>query len=275
MESWIDSPEMPWTDKIFKFREPTEESIKPFLDHLEDLRWTSIKMGVTLMLAMGIAFFYRNTLVTIIQHPLAAVNPNFISTLRARGPMDSITISFSLAFYAGIVLAFPFLLWFLAQFLLPALTLAEKKYILPVVVVGLGLFLTGVFFCYYWLLPSTLAYALRDQQDLSWTSNWDVQSYFSFTTQFVLSFGLAFELPLVVLFLVKLGVLNHAMLAKTRMIAFVIIFLLAAVITPTTDPFTLCAMAFPMYFLYEICIFLAKFMERKIVEMDEDLPPIE
>jgi sec-independent protein translocase protein TatC len=265
---------MSWTDKIFKFREPDEASVKPFLDHLEDLRWTSIKMAITLFLAMGLAFCYRNTLVQIIQHPLAAAGPNLLSTLRARGPMDSIAISFSLAFYAGIVLAFPFLLYFLAQFILPALTLAEKKYVLPVVFIGLGLFLSGVFSCYYWLLPTTLAYALKDQSELSWTSNWDVQSYFSFTTQFVLSFGLAFELPLVVLFLVRIGVLNYAMLKKTRMVAFVIIFMLAAVITPTTDPFTLCAMAFPMYFLYEICIFLAKYMEKKSEpQLLEELPP--
>ncbi len=265
---------MSWTDHIFKFREPNEASVKPFLDHLEDLRWTSIKMGVTLFLSMALAFCFRNSLVNIIQHPLAAVNPNFISTLRARGPMDSITISFSLAFYAGIVLAFPFLLYFLAQFILPALTLAEKKYVLPVVFIGLGLFLTGVFSCYYWLLPTTLAYALKDQSDLSWTSNWDVQSYFSFTTQFVISFGLAFELPLVVLFLVKIGILNYDMLKKTRMIAFVVIFMLAAVITPTTDPFTLCAMAFPMYFLYEICIFLAKYVEKKNdPQLSLELPP--
>lgn len=265
---------MSWTDKIFKFREPDESSVKPFLDHLEDLRWTAVKMGVTLFLAMGLAFCYRNALVNVIQQPLATVNPDFISTLRARGPMDSITISFSLAFYAGIVLAFPFLLYFVAQFILPALTLAEKKYILPVVFVGLGLFMTGVCFCYYWLLPTTLSYALKDQSSLSWTSNWDVQSYFSFTTQFVLSFGLAFELPLVVLFLVRIGVLNHAMLIKTRIIAFVLIFLLSAVITPTSDPFTLCAMALPMYALYEICIFLAKYMEKKnkAILLDE-LPP--
>ncbi|HEX8372052.1 MAG TPA: twin-arginine translocase subunit TatC [Chthoniobacterales bacterium] len=263
---------MSWKDKIFSFRETDEASMKPFLDHLEDLRWTAVKMAVVLVLSMGLALCYRNTLVNIIQDPLATVNPELISTLRARGPMDAISISFSLAFYAGIVLAFPFLLYFVAQFVLPALTLAEKKHILPVVFVGLMLFLGGVLSCYYWLLPITLAFALKDQQNLSWVSNWDVQSYFSFATQFVLSFGLAFELPLVVLFLVRLGVLNYAMLQKTRMVAFVIIFLLSAVITPTTDPFTLCAMALPMYVLYEICIFLAKYTEKKVAAPVEELP---
>jgi len=192
-----------------------------------------------------------------------AVDPDLIASLRGRGPMDSVAISFSLAFYAGIVLAFPFLLHFLAEFILPALTMAEKKLVLPVVLIGLALFLAGAGFCYYLLLPSTLSYMYKDQRALNWTPNWDVQSYFSFTTQFVLSFGLAFELPLVVLVLVRLGVLTHAMLTKTRTVAFTIIFVLAAIITPTQDPFTLCAMGLPMYLLYELCIFIAKFMERK------------
>lgn len=262
---WSIAWQMSWKDHIFKFRESNEvdDSVKPFLDHLEDLRWTAVKVGVTLCIAMGVAFAFRNDLVQIIQYPLASINPDFLSTLRARGPMDSIIISFQLAFYAGIVIAFPFLLYFVAQFVLPALTKAEKKAVLPIVAVGLGLFLTGVYFCYGWLLPVTLNYALTDQQNLNWTSNWDVQSYFSFTTQFVISFGLAFQLPLVVLFLVRIGIVNRAMLAKTRMIAFILIFMLSAIITPTSDPFTLCAMALPMYFLYEICIFLSRFMERK------------
>jgi sec-independent protein translocase protein TatC len=264
---------MSWKDKIFKFREVDEESIKPFLDHLEDLRWTAVKMGLALFISMIVAFCFRNTLVRIIQFPLMSVDPSLVSTLRARGPMDSISISLSLAFYAGLVLAFPFLLYFIAQFVIPALTRAEKKYIFPVVFVGLTLFLSGALSCYYLLLPGTLRYALRDQQSLNWTSNWDVQSYFSFTTQFVISFGLAFQLPLVVLFLVRLGIVNHAMLSKTRMIAFVLIFILSAMITPTTDPFTLCAMAFPMYVLYEICIFLAKYTEKKAsLPPDEEFP---
>src|SRR5437870_6119250 len=100
---------------IFKFRElPESETSKPFLEHLEDLRWTIVKMAITLVLAMIICFGFRGTLVRVMQAPLQAIDPQ-IGALRALGVTDSIMISFHLAFYAGIVLSFPLLLYFLAE----------------------------------------------------------------------------------------------------------------------------------------------------------------
>jgi sec-independent protein translocase protein TatC len=256
-------PTKSWIEKFFRFREPDEAAVKPFLDHLEDLRWTAIKMAVTLGLTMTTAFMFRVELVRIVQHPLLTVDPKLVNTLRAQGPMDSMTISFQLAFYAGLVFAFPFLLYFLAEFILPALTALEKKYVLPVIFISLGMFLSGVFACYFLLLPTTLAFMYKDQKSLEWNAEWTVRDYYAFSSQFVISFGLAFELPLVVLLLVRLGILTHAMLAKTRAIAFVLILVFSAVLTPTVDPFTFCAMGFPMYALYELCIWIAKWMEKK------------
>src|ERR1700694_1789254 len=101
---------------IFKFREPGEAA-KPFLEHLEDLRWTIVKMAITLVAAMIICFAFRSTLVHVMQAPLHDIDPK-IGALRAMGVTDSIVISFRLAFYAGIVLSFPLLLYFLAEFVL-------------------------------------------------------------------------------------------------------------------------------------------------------------
>ena len=105
---------------IFKFREPAEtETSKPFLEHLEDLRWTIVKMALTLGVAMIVCFAFRSTLVRVIQAPLNHLGSQ-VGTLKALGITDSIVISFHLAFYAGIVLSFPLLLYFLAEFVLPA-----------------------------------------------------------------------------------------------------------------------------------------------------------
>jgi sec-independent protein translocase protein TatC len=110
---------------IFKFREvPEGETAKPFLEHLEDLRWTIVKMAITLVLAMILCFAFRTTLVQVMQAPLRVVDPK-VAELRALGITDSIVISFHLAFYAGIVLSFPLLLYFIAEFVLPALTAME------------------------------------------------------------------------------------------------------------------------------------------------------
>src|ERR1700757_3986810 len=247
---------------IFKFRDPPEtETSKPFLEHLEDLRWTIVKMAMTMGLAMIVCFAFRSTLVRVIQAPLNHLGSQ-VGTLKALGITDSIVISFHLAFYAGIVLSFPLLLYFLAEFVLPALTALEKKFLLPAIFVSFGLFLLGVGVCYFLLLPKTILFFFRDTQSLGWAPNWTVQEYYSFVTRFTIGFGLAFELPVVVLALVRFGLISYALMARTRPYAIVLVFILATVITPTPDILTLVAMGLPMCLLYESCIWIAWFMER-------------
>ena len=193
---------------LFKFREAAEgDTSKPFLEHLEDLRWTVVKMAITLLLAMIISFAFRGSLVQIIQRPLQTLGPS-MGTLRALGVTDSLTISFRLAFYAGIVLSFPLLLYFLAEFVLPALTAMEKRFVLPAIFVSFGLFLLGVLVCYYWLLPKTILFFFHDTKSLGWDAAWTVQEYYSFVTRFTIGFGLSFELPVVVLALVRFGLVT-------------------------------------------------------------------
>jgi sec-independent protein translocase protein TatC len=248
---------------IFKFRDlPEAETSKPFLEHLEDLRWTVVKMAFTLFGAMIVCFLFRQTLVRVMQAPLHNLDPQ-VGALKALGITDSIVISFHLAFYAGIVLSFPLLLYFLAGFVLPALTALEKRFLFPAIVGSFGLFLLGVAVCYFWLLPKTILFFFRDTQSLGWAPTWTVQQYYSFVTKFVLGFGLAFELPVVVLALVYFGLITYKFMARTRPYAIVLIFILAAIIAPTPDLLTLVAMALPMALLYESCIWIAWFMERR------------
>src|SRR2546428_7375528 len=248
---------------IFKFRELAEsETSKPFLEHLEDLRWTIVKMSITLVAAMIICFAFRSTLVRVIQEPLQEVNPQ-VGALKALGITDSIVISFHLAFYAGIVLSFPLLLYFLAEFVLPALTAVERRFLFPAIAVSFGLFLLGVLVCYFWLLPKTILFFFRDTESLGWAPTWTVQQYYSFVTRFTIAFGLAVELPVVVLALVRFGLVTYQFMARTRVYAIVLIFVLATIITPTPDILTLIALALPMCLLYESCIWIAWFMQRR------------
>src|SRR6516165_2709086 len=248
---------------IFKFRElPESETSKPFLEHLEDLRWTIVKMAIALLVAMMLCLFFRSALVHIMQAPLHEVDPQ-VGALRALGITDSITISFHLAFYAGIVLSFPVLLYFLAEFVLPALTAVEKRFLFPAIAGSFGLFLLGVLVCYFWLLPKTILFFFRDTQSLGWAPTWTVQQYYSFVTRFTIGFGLAFELPVVVLALVRFGLITYRFMGRTRPYAIVLIFVLATIITPTPDILTLIALALPMCLLYESCIWIAWLMERR------------
>jgi len=249
--------------EIFKFRElPESETSKPFLEHLEDVRWMVVKMATTLVGAMILCFAFRSDLVRVMQAPLHDLDPQ-VGGLKALGITDSLVISFHLAFYAGIVISFPLLLYFLAGFVLPALTEVEKRFLLPAIVGSFGLFLLGVVLGYFWLLPKTILFFFRDTQSLGWAPTWTVQQYYSFVTKFVLGFGLAFELPVVVLALVYFGLITYKFMARTRPYTIVLIFILAAIIAPTPDLLTLIAMALPMSLLYESCIWIAWLMERR------------
>ena len=105
---------------------PEEESSKPFLEHLEDLRWTIVKMAIALLISMVLFLAFRTTLVHVLQAPLASGRSADWSVAPPLGITDSITISFRLAFFRRVVLSFPILLYFLAEFVLPALTAVEK-----------------------------------------------------------------------------------------------------------------------------------------------------
>lgn len=248
--------------RFFEFRELRDEP-KPFISHLEDLRGTLIKIALALAVSMTLCFMLRTELAAIVQRPLIAVDPARASNLQSLGVADSFTISLELAFYGGVVLAFPFILYFLAQFVLPALTPGEKRALFPSAIVGFGLFLGGVAFAYFVVLPQTLEFFFQDAKSMSWQPTWTVREYYSFTTQFVIGFGLAFELPVVVLLLVKLGIVDYETLRRTRAFALIIIFVVAAIITPTSDILTLVLMGGPMYVLYEICIGIAWLMNRR------------
>jgi sec-independent protein translocase protein TatC len=249
-------------ERLFEFRNRGDVE-KPFLSHIEDLRFTIIKIASALVLAMVLCFAFRDKLAAAVQHPLIAVDPQRAANIQSLGVADSFTISLELSFYGGLILAFPFLVYFLAEFILPALTPKEKRMLIPASLIGGGLFITGAAFSYFIVLPQTLEFFFNDARSMNWQPTWTVREYYSFTTQFVISFGLAFELPLIVLLLVKLGMVDHAQLRSARAFAVIIIFVVAAIITPTSDMVTLLLMGGPMCVLYEICIGIAWLMRDR------------
>lgn len=183
--------------------------------------------------------------------------------MSALKPTESFMLSMKLALYAGLIVSFPLLLFFVLQFVLPGLHAHEKRVLWPAMSVGFGLFLSGVCFAYFEVLPRALAFFQAWGDDLGVSNDWRIGDYISFATQFTLLFGLSFELPVVVMVLVKLGLLSYEIMAKTRSHAVVAIFIAAAVITPTPDIPTMLLMAGPMVLLYEICIWFAWFDRRK------------
>ncbi len=183
-------------------------------------------------------------------------------------PTETFMLSMKLSFIAGILLALPLLLFFILQFVLPGLHENERKAMWPALAIGSGLFLSGVCFAYFIVLPRALTFFVEWSERIGVVNDWRIGWYISFATNFTLLFGVAFELPVVVMLFVKLGILSYDIMARTRRYAIVAIFVLAAFITPTPDIMTLCLMALPMILLYECCIWLAWLDRRKQRERD-------
>ena len=184
--------------------------------------------------------------------------------LKAFGPLKSFFIALKIGLYGGITIAIPFILFFVAQFVLPALRVKEKKWVFRLAGMGTILFLIGVAFCYVVIMQVALWASVGFAGMLGFGADeWMAEEYIGFVCKFMVGMGLAFEMPMILLFLVKIGVLNYEKLSSLRMYAVVANIILAAVITPTGDPVTLALVAVPMQLLYEMSTVIAWFMGRK------------
>jgi sec-independent protein translocase protein TatC len=178
-------------------------------------------------------------------------------------PAGSFIVATKVAFYGGIVIAAPFIFYFVSAFVFPALKMRERKYVYRGLGFGAGLFMGGVCFCYFVLMPIALAASAKYAEWMGFTANqWRAEEYIGFVCKFMLGMGLGFELPVVVLTLVKIGVLNYSMLSKARRYVIVINFVLGAVLT-TPEVITQVLMAVPLQMLFEVSVWITWYWERQ------------
>lgn len=185
------------------------------------------------------------------------------TSVNAFGPAKAFLVGFHVALYAGIMLASPAVIVFVGQFVFPALKMRERRYVYRGALFAIPLFLSGITFCYFVLLPAALA---ASQMYSDWfgfsSSYWDAGDYIGFVSKFMLGMGLGFELPVVILILVKIGLLSYRTLSKARPYMIVINLVLGAVLT-TPEVFTQVLMAIPLQVLFEISVWIAWYWERK------------
>lgn len=178
-------------------------------------------------------------------------------------PASGFFVAFQVAFYAGIVLASPFIFYFIAAFVFPALKLKERHYVYRGLGFGVGLFLLGVAFCYFALMPVALAASQKYSQWLGFSATqWKADDYISFVCKFMLGMGLGFEMPVVILTLVKIGILDYAMLSKARKYMIVINLILGALLT-TPEVITQLIMFLPLQLLFEISLWITWYWEKR------------
>lgn len=238
-----------------------QDDEKPFLDHLEDLRGTLMKVVGTLIISTLLAFLFYKQLINIINYPVEQAG--YDSQLLVLSPFEGFMSVLKVCLYSGLVCSFPLILYFIGEFVIPGLNDKEKKLIMPVIIASFLLFAAGVLFAYFVAIPRALNFFQHFNEGVEIQTELRFKYTVSFVTMLCLAFGLCFELPVVVMTLVKLELLNSKMMRDTRSYAIIAMFILAAIITPTPDIATMSLLAGPMILLYEICIWLAWGLERK------------
>lgn len=237
-----------------------------FWDHLDELRGTIIKSLIAfLVFAVLIGIFaveFNHALLWPL-HQVAKDYPDMQTKLGVQSIMEVFNMVIQMCIFGGLTMAAPFILFFIAQFVAPALTEKEMKAVLPMCISALFLFLMGAAFSFFLLMPSTIRISTELMIAFDLENRWTAGNYFTTLTWLVVGAGGVFEFPLVIILLVWLGILTTAFLRKYRRHAIVVIFIIAAVVTPTPDPVTQTVFAVPLYALYEISIMVSSRIEKK------------
>ena len=246
--------------------DPTEEKM-PFTSHLEELRTRIIRIMIAAAIGFGVCWYFKEWLFQIITRPLYQVLPPNSFMIYTSLP-EAFFNYMKISFYASLFLTSPYILYQLWKFISPGLYKTEKKYMLPFVISSTILFICGILFGYYLALPPAFGFFVEFSSDFL-KPMLSLREYLSFSLKLLLAFGLSFELPVAIFFLAKIGVVRSRTLSKNRRYAILIIFVAAAILTPSPDALTQIIMAVPLMGLYEIGIIVAKFAEKKRPKTDD------
>ncbi len=237
-----------------------------FLGHLEELRWTLIKSAIVFAIFVTVIAYQLDRATEILNSPLHKIQaeyPAMKTELVTNSPMSVFSAVIDICLMGGVIMSLPFWLFFIGQFVAPALTKKEIRIIVPTGVSALLLFLMGTAFGYFFLTPSTIRVAFELNQLLGYTIMWTADRYYSLLMWMTLGMGAAFEFPLLVVLAVYMGLIEVATLRKYRRHAVVVIFIIAAIVTPTPDPLNQTLFALPLIILYEVSIWVSAALGKR------------
>lgn len=224
--------------------------------HLGELRQRLIKSVIAVAIASFISFIFAKQIFYILILPAAGINLIYIEMTEMIGVYMRVSLA------SGIVLAMPYLAYHGIMFVSPALTSKEKRYVYVMLPWIALMFIVGVVFCYFILLPPAIRFLITFGSDIA-TPQIKIGNYISIVTRLLLAIGFVFEMPVITTFLAKLGIIKPRWLSDRRKPAIIVAFILAAIITPTFDPINQSLVAVPLIVLYELSIWLAKLVQRK------------
>lgn len=233
---------------------------QPFLAHLTELRNRLLVVVVALGVALIFTYSFKEEIVGILMRPFVTVMPkgsSFIFT----SVTEAFMAYFKMSLVAAVFVTSPVILYELWMFVAPGLYEKEKRYVVPFITFGSALFVTGALFCYFFVMPFLFRFFISFGADFIVPMP-SLKEYLGLAIKLLIMFGLMFELPLLVYFLAKVGVVKHDTLARKRRYAILGIFIVSAVVTPP-DVASQLLMVVPMYGLYEISIIIAKVFGKK------------
>ncbi|MHB8294381.1 MAG: twin-arginine translocase subunit TatC [Acidimicrobiales bacterium] len=229
------------------------------VEHLAELRRRLVVAIVAILVAATVAFGFYNPLLEFFKQPYCHLAPRHCQ-LYITGPLDGLMLRINVALYGGLVIASPVVLFQLWRFITPGLNPNEKRYAVPFVIFSVVLFLAGAAVAMV-SFPHALAF-LGAVGGPSLRAIYSPSKYLRLILLMMLAFGLTFEFPVLLVSLELAGVLASSKLASWRRSAVVIIFIAAAVITPSSDPFSMLAMAIPMVAFYEASIWIGRALHK-------------
>jgi len=245
-------------------RNPRDRRELSFFDHLDELRARLLRIVAYVCVGGVVGWTQHDALMDLLRRP-AEVGARSVGIenlpFRIFEPAEGFVIAIQVALVAGLILASPLVFWEIWRFIEPALEDNERRYVIVVLPAAVVLFLGGVAFCYM-VSPRAFAFLFSIDQSLGVDVERTLRPYLWFVIRLMLGFGLAFELPMVLMFLGLIGVVTSSQLISWWRYAVVVVFVFAAIITPTVDPVNMTILALPMMGLYAMSIGLVHLVQK-------------
>ncbi len=268
-------------DSVFK---PLEDKKMPVMEHLVELQVRLTRAVIVTAVVFVGTFFYADTLVKWLRIPLQNMFvPGSLSWVPTDlpsvpfvflAPAEALWQNVKVAGLFALVAATPYILWETWQFVVPGLHAQERRFVGPFVLLSALAFYAGVLFSFFFVLPFALNFLISYGVSAGFIPQLSIAQYVGFALWFLMVFGLIFEVPLAITLMAKLGWVDAPFLKKYRKWALLGAFIVAAILTPTPDPFNQCLMALPMYVFYEVGIVSAGFFnKKKAVPSDSEAAP--
>jgi sec-independent protein translocase protein TatC len=222
------------------------------MEHLDELRKRIVHSAAYLALGFIVAWIFKDWLLNFLQRPLLKIGKSLVFT----HPMDALNLYLQVALLGGAILASPFILFQVWLFIAPGLYQKERRFVVPFMLATVGLFMMGASFGYFFVLPGAMD-ILIIKMGHNFTPMITIEDYSSFFLSIILGLGISFELPILIFFLAMFGIVSPKFLWKNIRYAILAVFIVAAIICPSPDPWTMCIYAIPMLALYLIGIAVA------------------